>query len=878
MAQPQTKKPQQKNLQELRSGGSKNPIPEKFRTAAAIAAILLVALVFFGKVLSPQKTFQAGDIIASESIEPYLRAAQAAGQNVPQWIPNIFCGMPSFASLLSTGDRTYDIIQTIFNAVRHGAQNLAGGSDGMLMLFHYFLFGMGMFLFLRIARKTGYTAALFGAFAAMLSTWFLTYSMIGHNTKVFAIMTFPYILLCLEKLREEGKSWRQLLGWGAGLAIAIHILLESTHAQMIFYIALAVAIYFITGLIGDLVKKRNAMPLIRTGLITVVAAALAFMMSSDRYLATLGYDPYSIRGTPPLVERSTAQGGSPTLSRQKRSGLDWEYATSYSFSPGEMITFLVPGWFGFGKLPYSGPEVPQETRIVTYWGQMITTDAANYMGSVVFFLALVGIFALWKRDRLIPALAIISLTGLLLSFGNNFSLLYKPMFDYFPAFNKFRAPMMALAMMQLAFPLLAALALDKLLKGSNGDEADKAKLRKLLTYAFYAAASLFVIFVLGRGAIGSSVTDGINTSGKQIAQYPEGIKQLAVSTAQDDALISMLLAALSLGGIWWFARNKKLAPAFIGGVVVLLSLIDLWRVGVRPFDVTPKADQESVFRDHDYVTFIKQDTSLYRMLDLNEATSNVPVAWGMQTIAGYHAAKVRRFQDVVDVTGNANGNVIFNPFMWSLLNVKYVIANGGVDSVEGRHQPVFMSQEQVQGAEGQREGKTIVWQNTQVLPRAFFVNRYEVKQPLEMLELMRDGKFNPRDVLYFDEQPSDLGTLSATPVNDSLEHVTITNYTNEFTELKTQANADRLVFFSDTWYPYWTATMDGNQPVTIYRANYAFRAFKAPAGEHTIRFEYHDPKYESGRTMSLVANIITLVALGGGIGLTLAKKKTTSEG
>jgi hypothetical protein len=870
MAQPQTKRPQQKNLQELRTSESKNPIPEKFRLPAAIVAILVVLLLFFGKVLGPNKTFQAGDIIASESIIPYLNAAKTVGQNVPQWIPNIFGGMPSFASSLSTGDRTYDLTYSVYNSLRLGAKDIAG--DGMLMLFHYFLFGVGVFLFLRISRRTTYTAALFGAFAAMLSTWFLTYAMIGHNTKVFAIALFPYILLCLEKLREEDKSWKGLLGWGGGLALSVHLLLESTHVQMIFYIALCVIIYFVVGLIGDLTRKRNMAPILRTGVIALVAAGLAFAMSADRYMATLSYAPYSIRGTAPLVERGTSDSA-PVLNTNKESGLDWEYATAYSFSPGEMITFLVPGWFGFGKLPYSGPEVPQETRIVTYFGQMITTDAANYMGTIVFFLALIAIFALWKRDRLVPALAMMSLFGLLLSFGDNFSLLYKPMFNLFPGFNSFRAPMMALSMMQLAFPLLAALALDKLLRGTNGDEHDRAKIRKGLTFAFYAAAGLTIIFLVGRGAIGSAVMDNIGKSGKQISQYPEGIKQLAVSTAQNDALICLLIAAIALGAIWWFVRNKKAVPAFVGAVVVVLALIDLWRVGTRPFEVTTKADQSSIFRDHDYVSFIKKDPSLYRVLDLSEGTSNVPVAWGLQTIAGYHAAKVRRFQDVVDVTGNANGNVIFNPFMWRLLNVKYVIATGAVDSVEGRHELAFMSQEQVQGAEGQREGKMLVWENKQVLPRAFFVNRYEVKQPLEMLELMRDGKFDPRDVMYFDEQPKDLGTLSSTPVNDSAESIAVTKYENELVDMKTKTSGERLVFFSDTWYPYWTATMDGNTSVPIYRANYAFRAFKVPAGEHTVRFEYHDPKYESGRTMSMIANIIVVIALVGGIAMTFQRKK-----
>jgi hypothetical protein len=232
---------------------------------------------------------------------------------------------------------------------------------------------------------------------------------------------------------------------------------------------------------------------------------------------------------------------------------------------------------------------------------------------------------------------------------------------------------------------------------------------------------------------------------------------------------------------------------------------------------------------------------------------------------------------VVDVTGNAKGNAIFNPFMWSLLNVKYVIATGAVDSVEGRHRLAFMSQEQVQGAEGQREGKMLVWENTAVLPRAFFVNRYEVKQSLEMLELMRDGLFDPREVIYFDEEPQGLSAASTSPINDSVETVTVTKYENELIEMKTKATTDRLVFFSDTWYPYWTATMDGTTSLPMYRANYAFRAFKVPAGEHSILFEYHDPNYESGRTMSMLANIIVVVALGGGIALSFQKRKPEAQ-
>lgn len=873
----QAKKIERKPAQANTSRGIDEMIPQKAKGPLAAILLLLGLILFFGKVLSSEKTFNAGDNIASEAVLPYLNAAQADGQDVPQWIPNIFCGMPSYASLLSTGTRAYDILYNTFNIIRNTAKTLGGGSDGFFMLFHYFIFGLGFYLFLRSARKTSWIVALFGAFAAMFSTWILTYAMIGHNTKVFAVMCFPYILLALEKLRSDAKKWHEIVLWASVLGIAIHFLLEATHVQMAFYQAMAVAIYMIVWLIGDIVRKENLTPVIRTGLITILVSGLAFSMSADRYMATLGYDPYSIRGASPLVERQSDGTASLQLTdKNKKAGLDWEYATSYSFSPAEMITFVIPGYYGFGKLQYSGPEVGgQETAVPTYWGQMLGTDAANYTGIIVLLLGLIAIITLWKKDRLVAPLALTAIFGLLLSFGGTFSLLYKPMYEYFPSFNKFRAPMMALIMMQLSFPLLAALALENILRAGREHTSDvKASLTKYTTWGMYLCAGLFVIFLVARSGMDGAIRSSIVESGKPLSQYPDAIKDLAVTTALNDALMCTIIGALALGLLSFYLKGKNFGISFVFGGVLLLTIIDQWRVGVRPLEVTTKADLEQVFRGHDYVDFIKKDTSLFRIVDLNESTSNIPASWGMQTIAGYHAAKVRKFQDVVDVTGKAGGQVIFNPAMWNLLNTKYIIADGGIDTVPGRFIPAFISKEQKQSQDGKQQQPTVVWQNPQVLPRVFLVNRFEVKQQLPMLEAMRDGSFNPRDVLYVDEEPKGIGTLANTHINDSLESITITKYKNELVEMKSKTTGDRLVFFSDTWYPNWQLTIDG-KPAEFFRANYAFRAFKVPSGEHTIKWEYHDEAYETGRGISLTANIIAIIGLG--IGLVFGLKKKTDQ-
>jgi hypothetical protein len=872
---------QQKSISELRNPSSspkKSMIPEKMQGPLSVLALFVALLIFFGGVLGKDKAFNAGDNVASESIVPYIKAAQAVGESVPQWIPNIFCGMPSFAALMSTGARTYDLAHEGFDLICSIPVALFGGNDVMIHIWRYFIFGLGIYLLLRLTRKTSHLVALFGALSGMFSTWIMTYVMIGHNTKIFAVMCFPYILLCLEKLREGKMDWKQMLLWVSTLAISFHFLLDSTHPQMVFYQFLAVLIYFIVWLITDLVKKQNIIPVARTGIITLVLVGTAFAMSADRYMATLAYDEYSIRGASPLVDRATITGekakANGSTGTTKTGGLDWNYATEYSFSPGEMITFLVPGWYGFGKLPYEGPEVQPGQRVPGYWGQALTTDAANYTGIVVFFLALIAIFALWKKDRLVAPLAIISLFALFLSFGNNWSILFKPMFEYFPVFNKFRAPMMALVLMQMCFPILAAIALDRIIKAMKEDDKKlKASLLKVTTYLMYAAAAFFVISLVGRSAIEGTLADGITKSGKPAAQYPF-LKDLAIKTALNDAAICSLLAVIALGVLWLYQRGKAGITAVIASAVILgASAVDLWRVSSRPMEIVTKNEYDQNLNTHDYVEFIKQDKSLFRMMDLNESTSNVPVAWGLQTIAGYSAAKVRKFQDVVDITGNQQGQLIFNPFMWSLLNTKYIIANGGIDTVPGRFTPVFISKEKQQGRDG-KPVQTIVWQNNQVLPRAFFVNRFEVKEPLPMLQAMHDGAFNPRDEVFFDKQPDGIGTLASSPVNDSLETVTITKYENELVEIKTKAAGDRLLFISDTWYPDWKASIDEKTDAPIYKANYAFRAIKVPAGEHTLTMHYVDGRYNTGRTISLATNILAVLGIGLGLFFEWKNKKT----
>jgi len=294
-------------------------------------------------------------------------------------------------------------------------------------------------------------------------------------------------------------------------------------------------------------------------------------------------------------------------------------------------------------------------------------------------------------------------------------------------------------------------------------------------------------------------------------------------------------------------------------------------------EIVSKDEYQNNFQQHDYIEFIKKDASLYRVTDLTEQNpSNVLVSYGLQTAGGYHAAKMREFQDVVDETGNMQGNGIFNPFMFNLLNTKYILANGALTEDRARFTPVFQSHEPAPAGEGGKPGQpTIVWQNPQVLPRAFFAYRYEVKPKLDILHAMHDGTFNPRDVVYFDEAPNGIPSLASQPI-DSSETLTM-DYKNEDIAIHAKTSGNRLLFLSDTWYPDWNATIDG-KATPIYRADYAFRAIAVPQGQHEIKLTYHDPKFEAGRTISLASNALALIGFGIGItSFTFSRRRKRPE-
>ncbi|MCY7361113.1 MAG: hypothetical protein LH629_03450, partial [Ignavibacteria bacterium] len=420
----------------------------KYENFIYIGIIILAVLIFFKDGVFSGKVFATGDIIASDSFRTFLDDAKSSGV-FPLWVPNIFMGMPNFP-IIAYNPRIYDFFYFIWDSVYGVITN--SGTNGVLpIVIYYVIFGIGFYLYSNYKFKNR-LVALYCALAATFATDFIQRIVVGHNTKVLSLAFFPLILLAIDKLidsfRDEKKplfSYTNLLNLFF-LSIMLHIQLNSNHIQMIFYSYLMIGIYILYLLIFSLIKKQNISGMIKGSVFFILAALIAVAMNADVLMTMKEYNKYSIRGEAGIQAKLDTK----VVNDQP---LDYQYATNWSFSPGEVITFLLPYYYGFGDVEIKG----QKANL--YWGQMPFTTNPMYFGVIVLILALIGIFYNFRKNAIVQAMTVISFIFLVMSFGRNFPVLYDLFFYYFPFFSSFRAPVMIHHFMDIAIVILSGFGL-----------------------------------------------------------------------------------------------------------------------------------------------------------------------------------------------------------------------------------------------------------------------------------------------------------------------------------------------------------------------------------------------------------------------------------
>jgi hypothetical protein len=809
-------------------------IPAKYQDLAALGVILLILLIYFGRVIFGANTLQAGDSISYNAFVPFIEAEKHAGQ-FPLWIPNIFSGMPAYGSLIVTGDRWFDVSVFAYMKVEAIVKAVSSNPDVMRIVFEYWVMGIGMYLYMR-RKKFSPMIGLFAALAFVFSSQIIVLVMIGHNTKVWALMCMPYLFLCVDALIDR---WR----WTYALVLVVvaHLCIESTHVQMVYNVFLGLGVYLLVRTFGALKRKESMVPVLRALGAVIVAGGIGAGMAADRYLSVQEYNVYSIRGTGPIVQSATGHS-------TEGGGLDYEYATNWSFSPEEVLTFFVPGYYGNGQLPY--PYKGQIVHAHGYWGQAPFVDLPNYMGILVILLAGYAVVRRFKTPG-VPALATMAIVALFISFGRNLSFLYDLLFNYAPFFNKFRAPSQMLAVMQFAAPVLAAFGLREIIDGVKGMDERK---KKTLMYWAIACGAWVVIGLIMQSTGKDSYIASVEESRK--SELPG---DYVFGVAMGDWLRCGLFALAFFIGAWLYVRGKLAAGILVAGAIAI-TVIDLMWIDSRRMDVIPRKQVQAEFQKTDVIDFLQQDKSLYRIYDITGAP-NMPTYWNLQHIVGYQAAKLRAYQDMLDVAGvggsgltqefvqqasRANGNTggpIANALLWNLLGTKYIIAA----TAPGPNYPlVFASKSQKIG----------VFSNPGALPRAFFVKGFEVKKGMDILMAMRDGSFNPTETMMLESAPS-----AAVVAPDSTANVKIDSYGSQKITLTATASGTNLLLLSETYYkPAWKAYIDGKE-TEVLKADYVFRGVVVPAGTHTIEFRYESSAFEKGKSIALGLNVVVLGVL-----------------
>jgi hypothetical protein len=814
-----------------------------------VAIIVFAILVFFWKGVFEGKIFASADNLSPLSFKTFLDDAKAQGI-YPLWLPYIFMGMPSLASLTAAIPSIHNVFSYIWDIVM---ENLSGGNLFVLTLPYYFMFAISLFFYARYKFKNN-LIALYCALMGVFATGIIQLIIVGHHTKMMTFSFYPLIMLFLDKLidSEDENKFKMMLNFGL-LAMLVFLQLHFHHMQMLFYSYMMIGIYISYRVIFSLVNKIEVKKIIRAFVLLIVAVIFAVSMDADIILSVKEYNKYSMRGESSIVSKSDPQ-------KKDDKPLSYDYATNWSFSPGEMLTFIVPYYYGFGSVEVNG----QRTNL--YWGQMPFTDSPVYFGVITLLLAVIGVILNFKKNNFVQALTIIIIFFLLLSFGRTLPIIYNLFYDYVPFFSSFRAPVMIHYYIDLAFVVLAGFGLKSIWENIK-DDTSREKLKKIsLVLGAIAGLMLLISFFGFENSYTNSVTnspliDKLKAQGanaQQISQYIKQISTIAYKNAVSDLMFHSFLLLIVIGMLYLLCVRKITLSLFMV-VVIVIALFDILNISTKTLHWDEKSQKDSFVAESDYSKWIlnkEPDTYQYRVAEFSRGqleTSNNLAYYRFHSFNGYQGAKLRIYQDAIDVAGGDN------PFLLGLANVKYIISDSPIkDTVS--YSEVY-------------KGKSIVYQNKFAMPRAFFANEYKIETGLNILQNIKEVKFNPYQTAFVEK---DINQKIDKP--DSTVYAKITKFNIHNIEYDINASGNNLLVLNEIYYPAgWKASIDGKE-TEFYKTDYLLRSIVVPAGKHKVEFVFHPDTYYLGKSISIGANIVLIFILfAGGIGVYRQRKNIIKE-
>lgn len=826
-----------------------------------IVIIFVTACIFFSPALSG-KVIRQGDIQKSEAMGHAQKLyAEQTGESIPNWNPAMFSGMPGYQTAIEPQHSIFTPLKSLLIMRPLGLERNIG---------IIFLYLLGFYIAL-IAFGLNPWLALVGALAFGLGSYNIIIIEAGHITKAWAMSMMAPILAGMfltlqgaKGLKEANKQCdarRAACGkivWGSILfCLALGLQITFNHIQITFYTAIACVLMGVVYFFYSVAQRWFGKLMLAVGVL-VVAAGLAFACNVRHLMVNKEYSDKTMRGggeiTVTAKDLYHDNEARPTANASE--GLDRDYAFSWSYGVGETYTLLVPGARGGGSIePVSKSSASynnfHQEKMPLYWGDQPFTSGPVYFGAIVIFLFILGLIVVKGPERWWILAA--TLLAIVMSWGKNLMGFNGWLFDNLPLYNKFRTPSMSLTLANVLMVLLGFLGLKEV---TDKDSDFKRNLK-----AVWIAAGVTVgILLVGIITAGSLPFTGAGDN-EMSAQYGEQWQQIFSILRQDrehlyvsDSWRSILFVILSVALLWLYLKKRAAKGKSATAIVLLIGLltvIDLWGVDRRYLSeenfvakrqVELHPDQWDYDINQQAAQFGDED---FRVLNLavNTFNDSKPSAFHNQ-IGGYSAAKLRRYQDVIDfyISRHINMNVL------NMLNTRYVVVQGG----------------QVQ-------------RNPEALGNCWFVNQVKAVDNAND-EIMALNELDPKttavvNTVLFPLQATEFANDSADWIRR--EHQKVSN--PDYLQYTSHSASQRLAVFSEIYYAAdWRAYIDG-KPADYIQANYILRAMIIPAGDHTIEFRNEAPLLHKMDTLSLIFSIVLLLAIAGALVLYYRKPKCSSK-
>ena len=787
---------------------------------AAIVIFVIIIMVYFNPLLEGKKIKQS-DISQWKGMSKEIVDFREKTGEEPLWTNSMFGGMPAYQISVQYKANLIKYIDEIFKLSLPHPAGLA------------FLYFIGFFILL-IVLKINPWLSIAGAIAFAFSSYFFIIFEAGHNSKAHAIAYIAPVLAGII-LTYRGKY---MLG---GLLTALFLSLEllANHLQITYYLGMIIVAFGISEFIFH-IKEKSLKSFFIASVIVLVAAFIAIGTNITNLMATYQYGKETIRGKTELTSEK----------ENRTTGLDKAYATGWSYGVGESITLLIPNARGGSSAGSAGVKsetykvlmqnnVQEESALQVinnlplYWGDQPSTSGPVYVGAILIFLFMMGLLVVENRYRWwILAATVLSI---MLAWGHNFMPLTDFFFKYVPGYNKFRSVSMTLVIAEFTIPLLAILALRKLFS----DGVDKKKLIRQLAYATGITAGITLIFALFGGSM-------YNFTSSQDVQYKDYFPDWMMAAIRADrasmltadawrSFIFILLAAVFL----WAYLTDKLKKYQVIAILAVLVLIDLWAVDkryVNDNDFVRKSLVNVPFQPSQADELIMKDKDPdYRVMNMtvnpfNDASNS----YFHKSIGGYHGAKLRRYQELIEHHLSKNNMNVYN-----MLNTKYFIVQG-------------------------EDKQPTVQINMQAMGNAWFVNDVKLVNNADE-EIGALTSFNPAETAVVDKR-FEASLKGHIITKDSIGTITLKEYKPNHLRYESNTGSDQLAVFSEIYYDKgWNAYIDG-KPAPYFRANYVLRAMIVPSGKHTIEYKFEPAVYRIGEKVSLASSLLLIVLLiGGGI-------------